>query len=165
VVEGTQKGIARALRRWATLRAERERIEAERDQTIEPIRARFERQIAPAVARAEEQLTPLRDELSKLEKEITEAMKANIVGGEVRLPRVSTSVAVAEVVTRSEREIDAREFFESVPVAKRGDAFYSCLKIQIGKAEKFLGERITDLAHFKRTHTITVRAVAQKGSE
>jgi hypothetical protein len=156
----TEKQIAGALKQWSKLRARKERIEAERDQTINPIRTRFEQRCAPIHLRAQAKLDPVEQQMKQFEDEITSLMSAGISeDGQIAFTRVDTATAVAEVVTRTEREIDAKTFFENVPVSQRSTAFWSCLKTLIGKAEKFLGaDRVNELAHAKRNHIISIQA-------
>ena len=160
-VEPTQKGIAKALKRWATLRAKRAGIEAERERAIEPHRARFERRCAPIVARAAERLRPVEEELGALEKEITLAfLSALDERGNLKFTHVACATAVAEAITREERELDPQLFFNSVPPDQRNSAFYSCFKTLIGRAEEFLGrKRLNELAHAKRTHRVSINGL------
>ena len=164
MVEATQRSITKALRRWKKLREERARIEAGRDQQLATLRTRFEQRCAPILASAAEELAPIQSEITTLEEQITAAMKAGILqNGDVKINRVSIATAVVEVVTTSEREIDTRKFFDAVPPSERGDAFWSCLKTYVGKAEKFLGERVNEFAHAKRRHSVVIREVEGKG--
>ena len=161
VSKATQTRIASLLKRWSKLRGRAERINAERDQKLKPILARFELRCAPINSAAEEQLSPIAQEMSKLEKEIEDVF-LNIVreGDSFKFTRVDIATAVAEVVTRTEREIDAKTFFDNVPPSKRNSAFYSCFKTLIGKAEKFLGaDRLNQLAHGKRNHAVKISEV------
>jgi hypothetical protein len=155
----TEKEIAAKLKEWAKLRAKKERIEADRDQAIEPLRARFERRCAPILEKARLKLDPIEPDLISLQEEITALMLRGIAeDGELKLTRVATATAVAEVVTHAQREINPKSFFESIPPSQRGQAFWSCLKVLIGNAEKFLGDRLKDLAHAKETHRVTITA-------
>jgi hypothetical protein len=157
-VEPTQSGIAKALKRWASLREKKARIEAERDRKIAPKRARFEQACAPIFEKANADLKPVEEQLNAIEQEITRAFMAGVdERGDVKINRVATATAIAEVVTREEREIDPRRFFESVPAAQRNEAFWSCLKTLVGRAEKFLGaQRLKEFAHAKRTHRVSI---------
>jgi hypothetical protein len=157
----TQKRIAGFLQRWSKLRAKAGRIEAERDQKIEPIKTRFEQRCAPILSAANVKLEPIAEEMRKLEKEIENEFLNNVPEGEsFKFTRVDTASAVAEVITRTEREIDAKTFFENVPADQRNSVFYSCLKTLIGKAEKFLGaDRANQIAHAKRNHRVEIRGI------
>jgi hypothetical protein len=158
VVEATQSSVARALKRWASLRAKKERIEAEREQKLAPIKARFERSCAPILARTQRNLAPVEAEIATLEAEMGAAMLAGIEKkGGIRVTRISTATAIIEVVTKSEREIDTQAFFNAIPPAQRNAAFWSCLKTLVGKAEKFLGARINEFAHAKQSHRVEIR--------
>lgn len=156
-----QKRIAAALKQWSVLRAKKGRIEAERDQAIEPHRMRFEQKCAPHIDRANQKLAPVEQQIQGLEDEIAALFMAALqAGSPVEFTRIDVTTAVAEVITRTEREIDARTFFEGVPPSRRNSAFWCCLKTLIGKAEKFLGaDRLNELAHTKRTHQISIREV------
>lgn len=164
MVEATQRGIAKALRQWKKLRDERGRIEARRDQQLAEIRTRFEQRCAPIHNAAAEELAPVQSQIAALEEQITAAMMAGILqNGDVRITRVPIATAVVEVVTTCEREIDTRKFFEAVPPSERGDAFWSCLKTYVGKAERLLGSRVNDLAHAKRRHSVVFSEVGGRG--
>src|ERR1051325_1615478 len=94
----TEQKIAAALKQWSKLRSRKERIEAERDQSIAPIRARFEQRCAPFNQKAQEKLTPIQQQLTALEEEITAAIKASIsADGDIKFSRVACATAVAEV--------------------------------------------------------------------
>lgn len=159
----TEREIARLLKQWSGLRAKQVRIEAERDQSIEPIKRRFEQRCVPIHAKANAKLEPILQQVQVLESQITEAMKAGISEeGQIAFTRIDTATAVAEVVPRTERELDAKTFFDAVPAAQRTGPFYSCLKTLIGKAEKFLGaDRVNALAHAKRTYQVSIKAKVQ----
>ena len=156
----TEKKIAKGLKQWAQLRSKKERIEAERDQKLTPIKAQFERRCAPINSAANKKLEPLAQQMAEIEREITNAFLTEIEElGNTNFRHVDTATAVAEVVARTERELDAQTFFESVPPSKRNDAFWSCLKTLIGKAEKFLGAaRLDELAHAKERLSVSIKA-------
>lgn len=98
--------------------------------------------------------------MSELEAAITAAMKAGIKeDGHVAFTRIDCATAVAEVITRTEREIDAKAFFDAVPPSERGAAFYACVKTLVGKAEQLLGaERLKMLAHARHNYSISITA-------
>ena len=161
-VEATQRGITKALARWQKLRRRKGAIEAERDATLEPIRQRFEQRCAPVLARAQAKLDPVERELAEVEDAIVTAfMGAVDKRGHFRFTRVANAAAVAEVITRQERELDPKVFFESIPESQRTAAFWSCLRTLIGKAERFLGsDRVNQLAHARQTHQIKIAEVS-----
>jgi hypothetical protein len=156
----TEKKIAKGLKQWAQLRSKKERIEADRDQKLEPIRTRFEQRCAPINSAANEELEPIALQMAQLEQQISVAFLHEIEElGNTNFRYVDTATAVAEVVARTERELDAKTFFESVPPQKRNEAFWSCLKTLIGKAEKFLGAiRLNELAHAQERLTVSIKA-------
>lgn len=158
--QGTEKEIARRLKAWANLRERKGRIEAERDERLEPLRQKFEQRCAPIVSAASEKLEPLQQQMAELEREITDVfIKAISEPNKISFRRIDTATAIAEVITRQERELDPKVFFDSVPPSKRDSAFWSCLKTLIGAAEKFLGRtRLDEICHTKQRHTVQVRA-------
>jgi hypothetical protein len=159
VSKTAQTRIAGLLKQWSKLRGRAERINAERDQKLQPIKTRFEQRCAPIHAAANEKLEPINEEMSRIEKEVEDVFLTVVRDGDnFKFTRVPEATAVAEVITRTEREIDAEAFFNAVPPAQRTKAFYSCFKTLIGKAEKFLGaDRVNLLAHAKRNHTVQIR--------
>jgi hypothetical protein len=97
--------------------------------------------------------------MAELEQEITRRFLNEISDtNSSSFTRVDTATAVAEVITRTERELDAKTFFDNVPPSQRNSAFWSCLKTLIGQAEKFLGAtRLNQLAHAKHRHSVSIR--------
>lgn len=161
VSKATQQRIAGLLKQWSKLRGRAERINAEREQKLAPIKARFEQRCAPINSAAEEKLGPIREEMIQLEKEVEHVFLTLVKEGDgFKFTRVDIATAVAEVVTRTEREIDAKTFFDNVPPSQRNNAFFSCFKTLVGKAEKFLGaDRLNQLAHSKRHHAVKISEV------
>jgi len=157
-VEATQQGIAKALKRWASLRAKKARIEAERDRKIAPKKARFEQSCAPIFAAANAELAPIEEQLNEVEAAITRAFIAGVdERGSIRFSRVDTACAVAEAVPHTVRELDAKVFFDAVPPHERTSVFWSCLKTLVGNAERFLGaKRLNELAHARRTYRVSI---------
>ena len=156
-----EKSIAGALKRWATLRRKKARIEDEREALIAPFRQRFEQRCAPFHLKAGEALQPVEAELRELEAEITRAFEAGIdKKGGVKISQVCIATAVAEIRTHTERELDPRLLLEEVPSSRRDDTFYACFKTLIGKVEKYLGSnRLNELATAKRRHTVSINEV------
>ncbi len=159
VSKTTQTKIASLLKQWSKLRGRAARINAERDQKLKPIKVRFEQRCAPINLAADEKLQPLNLQLKELEGEITNVFLNEVKDGKgnFAFTRIAEACAVAEVISKPEREIDSKEFFDSIPPAKRDAAFWSCVKTLIGQAEKFLGkDRVKLLAHTKLKHTVTI---------
>jgi hypothetical protein len=152
----TEKQIVILLKRWSSLRGKKERIEAERDQAIQPIRARFEQRCAPILDKAQVKLDPLLQEISDLQRQIEQKMLEGFNEDGLKVRRIDAATCFVEVVTKSQREIDPKEFFEAIPQFERGQAFWACLKILIGNAEKFLGNRINELAHARQSHSVSI---------
>jgi len=156
-----QQRIAGLLKQWSKLRGRAERINSEREQKLKPIIARFEDKCAPINVAAEEKLSPIKREMTQLEKKIEDVFLNLVRDGEsFAFTRIDTATAVAEVITQTQREIDLKKFFESVPPSKRNAAFYACLKTLIGKAVALLGEkRVNELTHAKRNYQVTITEV------
>jgi hypothetical protein len=156
----TEKEIAQRLKQWSKLRSRKGRIEAERDQKIAPIRARFEQRCAPYNSAATQKLEPIAQQMAQLESEITSIfLKAVAEPSNTSFRHVDTATAVAEVITTSQRELDPETFFNNVPPSERTAAFWSCLKTLIGEAEKFLGKiRLNQLAHAQQRHKVSITA-------
>ncbi len=153
----TKPQIASLLADWASLRARQQRIEAAREKQIAEHRTAFEQACAPAHSEANRKLTPIQEQLNEIENQITTAMKASIdAAGKIGIPYVTVDNATAEVVSAAQREIKPEIFFEETPPEKRTAVFWECVKIQIGKAEKFLGSRIDELAALKRTYNVKI---------
>lgn len=70
----------------------------------------------PFFEAANEKLAPVEQQMKELEAEITSMMEAGIqADGTIEFTRIDIATAVAEVITRKERELDAKTFFDSVP--------------------------------------------------
>lgn len=150
--------VKQLLDEWAKLSAKARRIETERDRKLQPLREEYEKATEPITNEAAQKLQPLREQINEIETEITRLMKA-MTGpdGEIPVSQVSTEGALAEITASHQREIEPEMFFQETPPAKRNPAFWSCVKIQIGKAEKFLGSRIDELAEIKRNFKVSIR--------
>lgn len=160
--------ISAALEEWARLTAKVAKIESDRDAQLSPITTRYENQCAPIRNAATEKLNPLIERRAQLAAEINKQLELGIdreksivllpqVSVEAQLSARKTVVAVAEVqVGEGNREIDPQKLFDQVPPAKRDAGFWQCLKVQIGKAEKYLGAAIDTLAKKPKTYNIKI---------
>jgi len=140
---------------WAELQAEQARIESRRERLIAPHRQAFDEATAPINSKFDKQLSPVREQSAQLEAQINEAVKYHFERD--RTSGFYANEAEAVVITTSVREIDARVFYNNTPEDERSSAFWSCLKVQIGKAEKFLGDAINRLAEQKTTYKVSIR--------
>jgi len=152
--------IAAKLEEWARNERKRLRIEADRDLALEPHVTALQKKLAPINEDAEEKLAPVLATKARLEKEITDAMQRGIsVDGEVALPQVVTERAIVEVKTTTQRDMDAKAFFDAVKAGHRTSEFFGCLKVLIGKVEKYRSD-LLKLAKEKRSHSIVIRLLS-----
>lgn len=146
--------IAAKLAEWAKLQKKRLRIEAKRDEELDPHVTKFERATAAINANAKLQLDDLNPKIDVLAKEIEKALLAGVdeTSGVVALSQVSLEggKALAEVKAKEgPRSVDPEKYFEHTPHSKRNNIFWSAVKIAIAPAEAFLGK-------------VTLNAMAEK---
>jgi hypothetical protein len=87
-----------------------------------------------------------RARMAELELQIQNTMKRGISddGQTIRVQSVESTAAIAEVKDEGRREIKPQEFFETVAPRERTEQFWNCLKVVIGKTEKFLPKALMD---------------------
>lgn len=119
----------------------------------QPFKETFEKKCKPFIEEANQKLQPLNERLALLSAEIEKEFRKGIDedAGSIALAQVlvgkSNLSAIAEILKEDgDRVIDAQKFFDSVKAVDRTAGFWGCLKVQIGKAEKFLGDKINELA-------------------
>lgn len=161
--------IETALDEWTRLTVKALRITVQRDADLKPLRERFDKQCAPILNEATAKLQPLSERRTQLAAEIEKQLKLGIdVDKEtVALPQVTVDaqvnstrsvVGIAEVqIGDGDRTIAPEKFFDQTPAAKRDNKFWECLKVQIGKAEKYLGNAIDALAKKPKTFKVVLR--------
>jgi len=153
--------IIDSLTELAVLQDERDFLVLKQEKQIAKYRAEFEQATTPIFEKTNKKLAPVNQRISALQKEVEAAMLNNLDGnGRPKLKVVSTDALTAEVVqSASRREIDAETFFAEVPSLKRrGSSFWECFAVQIGKAEKFLGERINEISKVKTSLKVVIKS-------
>lgn len=151
--------LTEKLKKWQGLALRAEKIEDERTVQLETLLDTYDRKAQPINEDADRKLDPILEEMRTLEKEIETDMLAAIkADGSVPIAQLETAKAIAQVHTTGKREIDAAAFFRATSPRVRTAAFFDCLTVQIGKAEKFLDARtMARLAIKKLTHTVALR--------
>lgn len=152
--------VTDALNELAVLNVERESLAAKQEKAMVKHRAEFERATTPILEKYNEKLAPVNQRIAALTKEVEAALLNNTnADGAPKLKSVATDALCAEVVqSAARREVAAESFFNFVPSVQRsGESFWSCLSVQIGKAEKFLGEKINEIASVKPSFKVVIR--------
>ena len=127
------------------------KTELSRNKELDPLIREHNAKIAPIVETYDAKLTPLRSQSTDLEKEIDALLKANVDGEGDPVPvHIATEMAGAELTkTEGARVVSVLKFFDSVKT--RTAAFWECLKVEVGKADKLLGKDKVDQISEKST--------------
>ena len=153
------KELTAKLEAWEKLKKQRDRVDAAADGQLEDLLVTYEKKAEPINSERDRKLQPIVDQMNTLEEELRAEMLRQIKpDGTIGIPQLETSLALAQVLATSKREIDAAAFIRATPPRRRNDpAFYGCLTVQIGKAEKFLDQpTMTRLARPKVTYAVAV---------
>lgn len=153
------KDLTAKLEAWEKLKLKRDRIDAEADGQLEDLLVTYEKKAEPINIDRDRKLQPVLDQMQAIENELRDEMTRAIKSdGTIGIPQIETARALAQVQATSKREIDAAAFIRSTPPRRRNDpAFFGCLTVQIGKAEKFLDQpTMTKLARAKITHSVAI---------
>jgi len=153
------KTLTAKLEAWEKLKKQRDRVDAAADGQLEDLLVTYEKKAEPINSERDRKLQPIVDQMTSLEEELRAEMIRQIKpDGTIGIPQLETTLALAQVLATSKREIDAAAFIRATPPRRRNDpAFYGCLTVQIGKAEKFLDQpTMTRLARPKITHTVAI---------
>ncbi len=161
----SKKAVELALTEWFALNVKATRITAKRDAEIQPLKDSYEKKCAPILEEAKQKLSPLQERMKFLEKEITKTLESGIdketetvaLSQVVVSSETSPLIAIAEVlVDEGDRSIDPQEFFKTTAPAKRDAKFWGCVKVLVQKAEKFLGEKINEIAKRPKVFKVKV---------
>lgn len=145
---------------WEKLKRQRDRIDQEADSQLEDLIVTFEKKAEPINTERERQLQPVLEKLEALENELrAELLREINADGTIGIPQLETKNALAQVLASSKREIDAAAFIRATPPRRRNEpAFFDCLTVLIGKAEKFLDQpTMTRVARAKVSHSVAVK--------
>lgn len=156
----TKTEIQTALDELAVLYGERDSIEAKRERKLKKHRAAFEQAAQPINDKIQTELAPVNQRIYALESDVRAAiLTAKKPDGEFKFRAIESSDVKAEVVrTAGQREVAAETFFNSVPALQRhGESFWACFKVQIAKAEKFLGEKLDEIAEIKESFRVDIK--------
>jgi hypothetical protein len=153
------KEIKQELAQWQQLSRRIKDIEDSRAVVLKPFMNDYALKTATIRKVADELLAPLTSELEKIEKSITTALKSGIDDdGNVSLKSVSIDGATADVEqTKAAREIRPREFFDAVKPEAQNDAFWNCVSVGVGPAEKLIGEVVDSISTLKRSFKVVVK--------
>lgn len=149
----SKTAIELSLTEWLSLKIKAMKIATECATNTEPFKQTFEKKCKPFVEIANQKLQPINERLALLSAEIEKEFRKGVDedAGSIALAQVLVGKgnlsAIAEILKEDgDRVIDAQKFFDAVKAMERTPGFWACLKVQIGKAEKFLGDKINELA-------------------
>lgn len=133
-------------------------FEREREAQIAPHRQRYEKRIAPINATFDAQTAELRQQQAQAQARLEKLLLSALGDDDAPLiPQLTGELATARVETTTRREVDALAFYNAVPQSERTPAFWGCLTVAIGQADKFWGKlKVDALATLKRTHRVVV---------
>ncbi len=155
----TPKDLTAKLSAWEKLKKQRDRVDAAADGQLEDLLTTFEKKAEPINTERDRRLQPILEQMDAIESDIRAEMLRSVKpDGTIGIPQLETPGALALVCIDKKREIDAASFFRAIPPSRRNDpAFYGCLTVQIGKAEKFLDQpTMTRLTRLKLTPSVAV---------
>ena len=150
-----------ALKKWDRNFQKILKLAKQRDEKIAKEREKYDRACAPIVEESNQEIGRLTAENLALESEIEQSLLQGISPDKmtVSVPRIETSLAIAEIKDNGRREIDPQAFFKEIPVAERTSFFWSCVSILVTPAEKFLPqEAMKLLARHQPKQSVVVRA-------
>lgn len=149
----SKTAIELSLTEWLRLKMKAMKIGTKLAADIQPFKEAFERKSKSFIEQANTELRPINERMALLVAEIEKEMRKGVDedAGTIALAQVLVGKgnlsAIAEILKEDgDRVIDAHKFFDAVKPVDRSAGFWECLKVQIGKAEKFLGSRIDELA-------------------
>ena len=151
------KQVKENLVQLSNVRASEARLQKQFDNSIAAHEEKYLQAIKPLQDKFEPKLSKARAEIAALEKAISEQLLSNQDrDGEPKLREVTAGGLTAEVTVSSRRMVKAHDFFKLVPSNQRDFKFYNCLSVLIGKAEKLLGDRISEIAELKNSWKVKI---------
>lgn len=149
----TQAEIKTMADDWAALGTKIDKARQAKDAEIEPFTRRFEEDTKSIREKHDKKILKLMEQQADLSDSITEWLKGH---GKAVVLEGETAVAANEVKVGS-RTIDPESFFKLV--RSKGSEFWNCVKVEIAKAEKFLGKTEVDKISKKDTKLMPVLKV------
>jgi phage host-nuclease inhibitor protein Gam len=149
--------IKEDLEQYAQTRQKIEKLESQRNKALDPLIKEHNEKTAPIIAKYDEKTAPLQDKLKTFEKNILDALKANVdAEGNPKEILIETETAKASVVkSQGSRVVDVEKFFAAVK--EKNQAFWNCLNVLIGKAETLIGkDKIDAISEKKTSFSLTV---------
>lgn len=134
----SQAAVKEAADEWARVQSKIAKAERAKNDEIDPYLARFNEETEPIRSKHEKKINSLREQADELEQKVIGWL--NRVGKPIAL---EGELAVAENhIKEGPRQIDPKAFFDLVKA--KGAEFWNCLKVEIGKADRFLGKTEVD---------------------
>lgn len=154
-----QKQVRELLEEYATTRGHLETLQLQRDAALEPAWQRFQKTVEKTDKEYAPQISPLSEKLVDLESRIKAELQKgfDVLGNNFAVKKIESELAIVEVNSREEREIQAEAWLKEVPKSEQTGNFFDTIKVLITKADKFRSDIVNRLATAKRTHTISIR--------
>lgn len=144
----TQAEVKAKADEWAAVEEKIARAERARNDELDPYLVEYNEKTEPIRQKHEKKINSLRTQADELKDQVLGWL--NGVGKPVSL---EGEKAVAEAYMKEgSRSIDARAFFDLVKA--KGAEFWSCLRVEIGRAERFLGKTEVDRISTKETKLV-----------
>ncbi len=153
----TRKSIAEKLNEWSMLNAKLSKLKQAQLKDLQPLKEEYDARCTPIIEKHQSKISPVMAEMNAIEDEISKALLSVVDDeGVPKMRLVEGDTASAAVSINSVRECDAKVFFDSVSQSAKDKKFWDCFKVQIGKAEKFLGDKLNEISKLKQTFKVTI---------
>lgn len=143
---------------WEAVQKKIARAEKARNAELEPLIERHNEELKPILEKHDVKIGKLTDQAASLENQVVGYLEA-----QNKDQVISTGGAVAEQKTETKigaRVIDPKRFYDLVK--SKGSEFWGCLKVEIAKAERFLGKTQVDEIADKKETTVVSRTLRLK---
>ncbi|MFV0388391.1 MAG: hypothetical protein ACK5NT_06525 [Pyrinomonadaceae bacterium] len=154
-----QKQVKANLNAYAEIRHQLSTLNAERDEKIKPLQARYEKAVAKCEQEFAENISALEEKAATLETEIKNQMQLGFdpATNEYSVRSIETDSAKVEVSTKSRRTIDAEKWLTKIPKSRQTHEFWETVNVLIGKADKFDSAAVSTLATESVNHAVNVK--------
>lgn len=152
-----QKLVKEKLDEWAKLRTKLDKAAAQKNKELEPFIREHNERVAPIIEKYDAKFNPLVDKTNALAKEIEAILLGNTDKEGNPKPLSLNSVLATASVSKTEgaRTIAVQKFFAFVK--NKTGAFWDCITVQIGKADKLIGKSEVDkISDKKKTYSVHI---------
>lgn len=141
----SQAQIKELTDEWADLQTQIAKLNRKRSEAIEPLIEKHNEELKAILAKHDPKIDKLNVRQLEIYSQVTEWLSAQgkpiVLAGEKAVAAVEVKVGA--------RVVDPKVFFDLVKA--KGSEFWACLKVEIAKAEKFLGKTEVDRISEKKS--------------